>query len=107
MGASIAIDDFGTGYSSLAYLKKFSVDVLKIDRSFIGDLVDNPDDQAIIETIIGMARNLGLSVVAEGVETRAQEDYLLQKGCTIAQGYLFSKPLAEDECRNLLSNNTT
>ena len=106
LGASIAIDDFGTGYSSLAYLKKFSVDVLKIDRSFISDLVNNTDDQAIIETIIGMARNLGLSVVAEGVETRAQADYLLQKGCNIAQGYLFSKPLAENECRKLLTNNT-
>jgi diguanylate cyclase (GGDEF)-like protein/PAS domain S-box-containing protein len=107
LGASIAIDDFGTGYSSLAYLKKFSIDVLKIDRSFISDLADNQDDQAIIETIIGMARNLGLSVVAEGVENKTQADFLLQRGCYIAQGYLFSKPLAENECRKLLTNNTT
>ena len=107
LGATIAIDDFGTGYSSLAYLKKFSVDVLKIDRSFISDLANNADDQAIIETIIGMARNLGLSVVAEGVENKAQEDYLLQRGCHIAQGYLFPRPLAEKDCRKLLTNNTT
>ena len=107
LGASIAIDDFGTGYSSLAYLKKFSIDVLKIDRSFISDLADNQDDQAIIETIIGMARNLGLSVVAEGVENKTQADFLLQRGCYIAQGYLFSKPLAENECRKLLTDNTT
>ena len=107
LGASIAIDDFGTGYSSLAYLKKFSIDVLKIDRSFISDLADKQDDQAIIETIIGMARNLGLSVVAEGVENKTQADFLLQRGCYIAQGYLFSKPLAENECRKLLTKNPT
>ena len=102
LGASIAIDDFGTGYSSLAYLKRFSVDVLKIDRSFICDITDDSDDEAIVETIIGMAKNLGLSVVAEGIETKAQADFLLQRGCNIAQGYLLSKPLPFNECGNLL-----
>ena len=103
LGSSFAVDDFGTGYSSLAYLKRFSVDVLKIDRSFIRDLTVDADDQAIIETIIGMAKNLGLSVIAEGIENDAQADFLLQRGCNMAQGYLYSKPLAKMECGKFLA----
>jgi diguanylate cyclase (GGDEF)-like protein/PAS domain S-box-containing protein len=98
LGANIAIDDFGTGYSSLSYLKRFSVDILKIDRSFVTDLSTNTDDQVIAETIIAMAKTLGLSVVAEGVENKAQADFLLEKGCLIGQGYLFSKPVTAKEC---------
>ncbi|MBE9525339.1 MAG: EAL domain-containing protein, partial [Proteobacteria bacterium] len=95
--------DFGTGYSSLSYLKRFSVDVLKIDRSFVTDLSTNTDDQAIAETIIGMAKTLGLSVVAEGVENKAQADFLLEKGCLFGQGYLFSKPVTAKECGKIFT----
>ena len=102
LGASIAIDDFGTGYSSLAYLKRFSVDMLKIDRSFVCDLVTDADDRAIIETIIGMADNLGLSVIAEGIENEEQVKFLQERGCHIAQGFLYSKPLSAENCEKLL-----
>jgi predicted signal transduction protein with EAL and GGDEF domain len=102
LGTRIALDDFGTGYSSLAYLKRFPVDVLKIDRSFISDLVEDADDREIIETIIGMAKNLGLSVIAEGIEKQAQADFLLAHGCHIAQGYHYSKPLSAKDCTPLL-----
>ena len=102
LGANIALDDFGTGYSSLAYLKRYPVDVLKIDRSFISDLVDDADDREIVETIIGMAKNLGLSVVAEGIETKAQAAFLLAHGCHAAQGYYYSKPLEFADCTKLL-----
>ena len=102
LGASIAIDDFGTGYSSLAYLKRFSVDMLKIDRSFVRDLVTDADDRAIIETIIGMADNLGLSVVSEGIENEEQAKFLQERGCHIAQGFLYSKPLSAENCEKLL-----
>ncbi|MFY9178895.1 MAG: bifunctional diguanylate cyclase/phosphodiesterase, partial [Venatoribacter sp.] len=93
MGVRTAIDDFGTGYSSLNYLKQFPVDVLKIDRSFIQNLPDNKDDAQITRTIIAMAHNLGLGVIAEGVETQAQLDFLNQANCEEVQGYLFNKPL--------------
>ncbi len=102
LGASIAIDDFGTGYSSLAYLKRFSVDILKIDRSFVRDLVTDVDDRTIIETIIGMADNLGLSVVSEGIENEEQANFLQERGCHIAQGFLYSKPLSAENCEKLL-----
>ena len=102
LGASVAIDDFGTGYSSLSYLKRFPVDVLKIDRSFIRDLMNDADDREIIETIIGMAKNLGLSVIAEGIENKIQAEFLLKNGCHIAQGYYYSKPLPVSECTKLL-----
>jgi diguanylate cyclase (GGDEF)-like protein/PAS domain S-box-containing protein len=102
LGTRIALDDFGTGYSSLAYLKRFPVDILKIDRSFISDLIEDADDREIIETIIGMAKNLGLSVVAEGIEKQAQADFLLAHGCHIAQGYHYSKPLSAKDCTSLL-----
>ncbi|WP_244440892.1 EAL domain-containing protein [Neobacillus jeddahensis] len=103
LGVNISIDDFGTGYSSLSYLKKFPIDYLKIDRSFINDIAKNKDDENIATTILLMAQNLGLSVIAEGVETNDQLGILRENRCDEAQGFLFSKPLAEDEMKQLLS----
>jgi EAL domain-containing protein (putative c-di-GMP-specific phosphodiesterase class I) len=93
-GALIAIDDFGTGYSSLSYLKSLPLDKIKIDRSFVRDLSEDEDDATIVRTIIQLARNLGMQVLAEGVETSAQERYVIEQGCDEGQGYFYSKPLA-------------
>ena len=93
MGILIAIDDFGTGYSSLAYLKRFPIDILKIDRSFVRDLPDNAEDVAIITGVIALGKSLNLLLVAEGVETEAQKALLAEQGCDMMQGYLLSKPL--------------
>ncbi|WP_323752696.1 putative bifunctional diguanylate cyclase/phosphodiesterase [Marinobacter sp.] len=92
-GISIAVDDFGTGYSSLTYLKKMPVQHLKIDKQFIQDLLINEEDTRIANTIIDLGRSLNLTVIAEGVETAEQEHYLTQRGCKLAQGYFFSRPL--------------
>jgi EAL domain-containing protein (putative c-di-GMP-specific phosphodiesterase class I) len=92
-GISIAVDDFGTGYSSLTYLKRMPVQHLKIDKQFIRDLLVNEEDTRIANTIIDLGKSLNLTVVAEGVETAEQEFYLAQRGCQLAQGYFFSKPL--------------
>jgi diguanylate cyclase (GGDEF)-like protein len=97
MGVKIAIDDFGTGYSSLAYLKRFPVDILKIDRSFIKNIAVDRGDVAIAQTIIGLARNFDLIVHAEGIETQQQLDMLTERGCDRAQGYFFSRAVPADE----------
>jgi EAL domain-containing protein (putative c-di-GMP-specific phosphodiesterase class I) len=93
LGISLAIDDFGTGYSSLSYLRHLPINSLKIDRSFIKALPENTSDRQITTAIIAMASALGLSVIAEGIETKAQQEFLVSAGCQYGQGYLFGKPL--------------
>ncbi|PHQ65516.1 MAG: diguanylate cyclase [Sulfurimonas sp.] len=106
MGISIAIDDFGTGYSSLAYLKRLPINKLKIDRSFIKDLPFDADDAAITKTIISLCSSLNLKVIAEGVETEEQKNFILENGCQFIQGYYYSHPLSiEDMTKFLIESN--
>jgi diguanylate cyclase (GGDEF)-like protein len=107
MGVKISIDDFGTGYSSLAYLKSLPLDVLKIDKSFVQDVTVNSQDAAIVMTIIALAHNLNLKVIAEGVEVEEQLKFLQLLKCDEWQGYLYSKPIAQDEFRELLTKKRT
>jgi EAL domain-containing protein (putative c-di-GMP-specific phosphodiesterase class I) len=102
LGVNIEIDDFGTGYSSLAYLAKLPVHALKIDRSFIVAMADDPDTMTLVATIISLAHSLRLKVVAEGVETEAQAKILRSLRCEEMQGYLISRPVPEAELRTLL-----
>lgn len=106
-GIQVAMDDFGTGYSSLSYLKKFDIDYLKIDQSFVCNLEKDPDDIVLSEAIIVMAHKLGLKVIAEGIETKAQKKLLIDAGCDYAQGYLYSKPVTPAELEELLRHQQT
>ena len=102
LGLTLSIDDFGTGYSSLSYLKSFPIDELKIDRSFVIDLPGRQADAAIVQAIVGLGHSLGMSVIAEGVETREQLDCLRELGCDQYQGFLYSRPVAPDKFALLL-----
>ena len=104
LGINIAIDDFGTGYSSLNYLRKIPLDRLKIDQSFIQNIDINRGDEVIIQAIITMAKNLNLEILAEGVETQKQLDFLKSKKCGEVQGFYFSKPLRAEQLEELLMN---
>ena len=101
-GISFSIDDFGTGYSSLSYLKRFPIDYLKIDQSFIRDVTADMDDAALVKAIISMAHSLGIQTIAEGVETKEQYAFLLEHGCDMMQGYYFSRPILPEAFAALL-----
>ena len=102
LGITLSLDDFGTGYSSLSYLKQFSLDNLKIDRSFVRDLPGDADDAAIARTIVAMAHQLRMTVTAEGVETKEQSEFLCQLGCDQLQGYFFGRPVPAADAEKLL-----
>jgi EAL domain-containing protein (putative c-di-GMP-specific phosphodiesterase class I) len=104
MHVKISVDDFGTGYSALSYLQRFPLSELKIDRSFVQGIPEDQDGAAIVSAIIAMARSLGLRLVAEGVESRAQLEFLRERGCDEFQGFLFSKPVPPDRCALLLAD---
>ena len=104
LGFEVSLDDFGTGYSSLAYLKKFEIDFLKIDKSFVNHIEEDSKDLVLCEAIIVMAHRLGLKVIAEGIETSYQFDLLTKAGCDYGQGYYISRPVPVEEFEKLLKN---
>jgi EAL domain-containing protein (putative c-di-GMP-specific phosphodiesterase class I) len=101
------MDDFGTGYSSLAYLKRFPLDILKVDQSFVRNAISDHGDAAIVRTVVAMAHSFGMKVIAEGVETEAHLTFLSGLGCEYYQGYLFSKPLPAQDVARLLSGESS
>ena len=103
VGVSIALDDFGTGFSSLSHLLQFPIDVLKVDRDFVINILSNKNSMSLVSTIITMAHNLGMKVVAEGVEEQDQVDLLQSMQCDIIQGYIFSRPLAAVDVPDILN----
>jgi EAL domain-containing protein (putative c-di-GMP-specific phosphodiesterase class I) len=103
MGLRLAMDDFGTGYSSLGYLQKFRFDKIKIDRSFVGRLGDDPNAAAIVRAVVGLGEALGVCANAEGVETFAQAELLRQLGCREGQGFLFGRPMEGTDLRRMLT----
>jgi EAL domain-containing protein (putative c-di-GMP-specific phosphodiesterase class I) len=105
LGVKFSLDDFGTGYSSLSYLRLFKFNYLKIDQSFIREITTKKENIPIVTAIIALANNLGLSTIAEGVETNEQLDILKMLNCDLYQGYLFSKPVPQDEFKKLLIEN--
>jgi len=104
IGIELAVDDFGTGYSSLSYLKKLPINKLKIDRSFVKDLPDDEEDVGITKAVIALGKSLNLNIIAEGVETKEQKDFILENGCQNIQGYFYAKPMSADEMEILLKN---
>ena len=106
-GLRFSIDDFGTGFSSMSYLTSFPFDVLKIDRSFVSKVTERSQDAALTQAIIAMAKSIQLEIVAEGVETEEQLDFLRKSGCTFAQGYLFAKPMAAAEFAGMMNSRRT
>jgi EAL domain-containing protein (putative c-di-GMP-specific phosphodiesterase class I) len=100
----IALDDFGTGYASLSHLKQFPVDSIKIDRSFVRDLAENPNDTAILQAVLHLGQSLGIDTVAEGIETQVQADFLRAQGCNLGQGYLFGKAVPRARIPDLVSS---
>ena len=104
LGFSIALDDFGTGYSSLTYLNKLPIDTLKIDREFVSQIQNEEDELHLLNAIIDLSHQLGLKVLAEGVETEAQLNYLIRQGCDLAQGYYFCRPVSSDEAERFIAS---
>jgi EAL domain-containing protein (putative c-di-GMP-specific phosphodiesterase class I) len=104
LGVKLVIDDFGTGYSSLSYLRKFPIDTLKIDQSFVNQMTSDPDDAAIVSAVVSLSKSLKLNVIAEGVETPEQYAFLLSQQCGGGQGHYFSRPVPAGEFAVLLAN---
>lgn len=106
LGVKIAIDDFGTGYSSLSYLRQFSAHMIKIDKSFIHDLPGSPDASAIAQAILSMGKTLGMDIIAEGVQTREQAEFLSQIGCQYGQGFYYARPMSVADVEDILRDRT-